>query len=325
MPWPTNLHQPYVKTKNGKCTQEEMGVTDVHKHLWIELSHHRQTDYLRQKDFEKILAEFAVYRSAGGQTVFDCQPLVCGQNSEKLIKLSKGKAVKVVACTGFHQKKYYSREYYFWKADADKLTSFFCDEPSQGMKESKSLKRLINPSFFKAASEQEFIAMYQPLLEGSINASIEMKCLLMIHTDLGADAEKIVEYIQNIGMSCRQLLIYQMDKRPATDLHASLAKSEVLMQNCTFFRKKYAPEKTVWLLIGIMISSGYEDFLALASGMVDCRTWKVFGGEIGMAGFTLYIKGRFADIEIEPSVIEKMMGKNITKCLKLKNYQEKLL
>ena len=85
--------------------------------------------------FHPILQELVEYRNKGGGTILDCQPGGCGRDGNRLLALSNESGVHLIACTGFHRKKYYPPNYWLWEAGAQKVCDFLCSELEQGLVE----------------------------------------------------------------------------------------------------------------------------------------------------------------------------------------------
>ncbi len=174
--------------------------------------------------FNLILKELVEYREKGGGTLLDCQPEGCGRDGNQLLALSKASRVNLIACTGFHRKKYYPQNYWFWKARAQKVCDFLCSELEQGLFETLETPSPVRAGFIKIALESIWADCPQAALEGAAFAAIKSKALIEIHTEKGALAEKACIYFTDLGLSPNQLVLCHMDKRPDAGLHKELAR-----------------------------------------------------------------------------------------------------
>ena len=99
-----------VQTVLGGISYEEMGITDTHNHVWIEPVQGADLASPVLNQFDLIRKELLAYKAAGGASILDCQPGRCGRNANHLAELSGLTGVNILACTGFHRRKYYSPE-----------------------------------------------------------------------------------------------------------------------------------------------------------------------------------------------------------------------
>jgi predicted metal-dependent phosphotriesterase family hydrolase len=99
-----------VQTVLGGISHEEMGITDTHNHVWIEQVQGADLASPVLNQFDLIRKELLAYKAAGGTSILDCQPGGCGRNANYLAELSGLTEVNILACTGFHRRKYYSPE-----------------------------------------------------------------------------------------------------------------------------------------------------------------------------------------------------------------------
>ena len=100
-----------VDTVQGPIDYDRLGITDAHNHMWIDTVPGSDPGAPVLNQFEPILKDLIEYREKGGGALLDCQPVGCGRNGNQLLALSKASGVHIIACTGFHRKKYYSPDY----------------------------------------------------------------------------------------------------------------------------------------------------------------------------------------------------------------------
>src|SRR4030065_785542 len=140
VPSPTTVLRP-VMTVSGPVSYERLGITDAHNHLWITPVAGTDPGSPVLNQFDPIIQELVEYREYGGQSILDCQPGGCGRDGSKLLALSKASRVNLIACTGFHRKKYYPADYWLWEASAAQVCDTLSAELEQGLEET-----LENPS-----------------------------------------------------------------------------------------------------------------------------------------------------------------------------------
>jgi 5-phospho-D-xylono-1,4-lactonase len=298
-------------TVRGEIPAMLTGAVDAHSHIWIEPVQGAAPDSPILDDPGRILAELQEYKAAGGAAIIDCQPGGCGRNGNRLAWLSSESGLPVIGCTGFHRRRYYPPEAVLWSQDEDRLTRRFVSELNVGMEETLTARQPVRAGFVKIAIEATLQDTPQAVLAAAATAAVETGAGMEIHTEKGAQAHQVVDYLLRRGVSASQILICHIDKRPDYGLHVELARMGVMLEYDTFYRPKYSPESNLWPLIDTMVASGMDHAMALATDMADSNQWRQYGGQPGLAAFPNQIRRRLAERGLTPDLIAKMTGGNI--------------
>jgi len=304
-----------VRNILGNIPYESLGITDAHNHVWIDPIPGADPAAPVLNQFEQIRDELITYRSAGGNTILDCQPGGCGRNGNQLIQLSSESGVNIIACTGFHRKKYYSLNHWLFTAGVKKAAEYFIGELTESLEETKNQSDSARAGFIKLALEAVWVDTPQAALEGAAEAAHKTGAMIEIHTEKGALAEKVIIFFEEHGVSQSQLVLCHMDKRPDFGLHAELARYGVLLEYDTFYRPKYEPEMNLWPLMRKMVEAGLENRVVLATDMAEAEMYKSIGGGTGLASLPGEIKSRLSESGISENAIRQMLGGNIARRL----------
>ena len=310
------ITQPHlVNTVLGPLSHLVFGITDAHNHVWIDPIDGAAKGSPVLNDQEMITRELGEYIKAGGKTILDCQPGGCGRDANMLMDLSITSGVNIIACTGFHRRKYYPQNNSCWEWSEQKWTDYLISELEEGVVESKQNQKTIKAGFIKIAMESEWEETPQSALSGAVNAARETGAAVEIHTEKGILAENIVEHFLDKGVNSSQIVLCHMDKRMDIGLHTELAKAGVLLEYDTFFRTKYSPEENVWRLIDTMVNSGLSYRLALATDMAEAEYYHNLGGGPGLASLPGIIRERLIQMHVPENNIQQMLGENIARRL----------
>ncbi len=304
-----------VKTVLGDKSYEMLGITDAHNHVWIGAVPGVDAAAPVLDQFEPVKSELRGYRAAGGGSLLDCQPGGCGRDANQLVRLSKESGVNLIACTGFHRKKYYPPNFWLFTAPVVRIADYLISECNVGFEESRGLKNQPRAGFLKIALEAEWKDTPQAGLEAAAVAAAETGVLLQIHTEKGQQAEKAVLFFTEHGVKPQQLVLCHMDKRPDFSLHAELCRFGVLMEYDTFYRPKYEPEKNLWPLILAMVKAGLSHHVTLATDMAEAEMYKTIHAGPGLASLPGAIQIRLDQMEIPLKSIQEMLGGNIARRL----------
>ena len=309
-----SVPQP-VKTVQGPVSYERLGITDAHNHVWIGAVPGIAPGSLVLNQYDLIRKELIAYRQRGGGTILDCQPGGCGRDGNKLLDLSKASSVNILACTGFHRKKYYPGDYWLWGASAQEIDNYLCSELELGLTETLTTPSAVKAGFIKVALESTWADCPQAALEGAGVAAYKTKTLLVIHTEKGTLAEKACIYFTDMGLLPHQLMLCHMDKRPDISLHKALASFGVLLEYDTFYRPKYNPAVNLWPLIEQMAGAGFINRIALATDMAEVALYHNIGGGPGLESLPGEIQDALKQKGYPEAAILQMLGGNIARRL----------
>jgi phosphotriesterase-related protein len=265
--------------------------------------------------YDLILKDLVDYRLRGGVSLLDCQPAGCGRDGNKLFELSRAARVNIIACTGFHLKKYYPVDYWLWSASAHEVCASLCSDLEQGLIETRTSPIVIKAGFIKIALDAVWSECPLAALEGAAAAAALTGALVEIHTERGALAEKACIFFADHGVPANQLALCHMDKRPDTSLHTALAAIGVLLVYDTFYRPKYNPGLKLWPLIEQMVSAGHSDQIALATDMADSVFYHHIGGGPGLSSLPGEIQEKLTAMGIPEIDLKRLLGENIARRL----------
>lgn len=303
----------WVTTVTGPMPPEALGVTDAHNHVWIKpLTELPGMPILvGAKAIERELAD---YRTAGGCALVDCQPGRAGRDATMLRRFAEASQVAIVACTGFHLRKYYPAAEFLWMLPADVAADHFIRELTVSMEEAAE-DMPIRAGAIKIACEATLAASPAALMAAAAHAAAVTGVAIEIHTEKGAAAEDILRYFTDAGVAPRQLVICHVDKRPDFGLHRELATAGALLEYDTFYRPKYDPEQNVWPLLAQMAEAGLDRSVAIATDMAESDLWKTLGGGPGLVGLLTLIRPRLLAMGIAPDKVANLLGGNIARRL----------
>ncbi len=135
-------------TVSGPLDAQDIGLCDAHSHVWIEPVPGGDPSAPQLTAEGPITAELKEYRAAGGGGIIDCQPAAdCGRNGNMLARLAAASGVHIVACTGFHLRRYYGPQATIWQATAEEAAEFFTGEIRRGLTETRAAQRVVYSRF----------------------------------------------------------------------------------------------------------------------------------------------------------------------------------
>ncbi|MBL8163715.1 MAG: hypothetical protein JNJ61_17140, partial [Anaerolineae bacterium] len=292
-----------IMTVRGPVDPQVLGVIDAHSHLWIDRVPGADESAPVLNDAAAIESELRAFRAAGGSAIVDCQPYKAGRDANRLRQLSGASGVHVIACTGFHLRRYYADDNApLWSMTTEAAAAFLLDELRQGTTESRGTDAVVYPGFIKIAAEATLEASPLHLFEAAAAAAKASGCAIEMHAERGAAIEEFLALFLAQGMTADKLVFCHVDKRADFGLHREMAQAGVLLEYDTFLRAKYDPERGVWPLLFQMVEVGLAQHVALATDMAGGEWWAQIGGGPGPAAFITHIQARLIDAGLDETV-----------------------
>jgi phosphotriesterase-related protein len=304
-----------IVTVQGEVAHQELGITDAHNHVWISRIDGAATGSPVLDQYDRIVADLLEFRQAGGTALLDCQPGGFGRDGNQLLALSRATGVHVIACTGFHRRRYNPGFDVLWNATAEQICDRFVSELTKGLGEVPASDPPVRAGFIKIALEADWDRCPRNCMDAAAASAQLTGALLEIHTEKGALAERACTFFEASGLSCRQLVLCHMDKRPDVGLHKALADTGVSLEYDTFYRPKYDPSQRLWPLLEKMVAAGYADRIVLATDMAEAPLYRNIGGGPGLASFPGEIRAQLGMRGFTQLEQQQLLGGNIARRL----------
>lgn len=297
-------------TVTGPVDSAQAGITDAHNHVWIApVADVASTGPVLDNE-QAITSELVAYREAGGGTIIDCQPGECGRDGRVLKRLAQSSGVNIVACTGFHLRRYYPQPHPFFDLTAEAAYQHFVGEITGRLAETDETDP-VRAGFIKIACEESLAKSPLNLIEGAVAASCETGAAIEVHTEKGADAERIAQTMADFGLPLTRLVLCHVDKRPDFAFHHEMAQQGIMLEYDTFYRAKYQPDANVWPLLAQMIEAGLASQIAIATDMAEAAMWSSMGNGPGLTALITQIVPRLRAMGGDDTTVNQLVGTNI--------------
>ncbi|MEI6644506.1 MAG: hypothetical protein WCP12_00555 [bacterium] len=313
-----------VRTVTGDIEAKTLGFCQCHEHLFIErCKAFEVSPLLLIDDLDKSSAELELFRSCGGQSLVDAQPVFAGRMAEHLLAASEKTGVKIIAVTGFHKTLFYNADSYIFRDSVQAITEFYISEVEQGMFSSMGAgaKRLFcKAGLIKVAVDAGGIyadATYEKLFEAAAAAAVETGATIFCHVEKGADALEILIFFANRGIQSHRIILCHLD-RAQYDFayHKDCLDTGVFLEYDTINRVKYHDDVKEADLICAMIENDYAGQLLLGLDSTRVRLHN-YGGDMGLD----YLSKTFLPYLVQRGVnkedCEKMLVANPQEALRI--------
>lgn len=116
-----------VTTVLGEISPEALGFCQMHEHIMLRKGVPASLDpALMADDIEKSTQELLMFRTAGGCTVVDAQPIGCGRMATELAEVSLRSGITIISSTGFHVRRFYPSGHWLFDMTEANLEKLFC-------------------------------------------------------------------------------------------------------------------------------------------------------------------------------------------------------
>jgi len=314
-----------IRTVTGDIDAKALGFCQCHEHLFIErCKSFDVSSVLFMDDLNKSTAELKLYRSAGGQSVVDAQPVLAGRMAEQLLAASQHSGVHIIAVTGFHKTVFYSEDSTIFRDSAQEISELYISEIEQGMLASVAAgsKRLTcKAGLIKVAVDSGGIyedGTYEKLFEAAAYAAVETGAPIICHVEKGADAFDILTFFASRGIQPHRVILCHLDRaRYDRGYHLACLETGVFLEYDTINRVKYHSDKDEADLICAMLDKGYAGQLLLGLDTTRGRLHS-YGSDMGLD----YISKTFLPYLVQRGVQKedcvKMLVGNPQEALKIK-------
>ena len=119
-----------IKTVCGEISDDHLGATLAHEHLYVDLSIHSGNPDNIVTDEGLLISELAVFRQAGGQSILEMTPVGLERNPQALRRISEATGVHIVEGISFYQADTYPE--WVHTATVTQIADFFVRQIEEG-------------------------------------------------------------------------------------------------------------------------------------------------------------------------------------------------
>ncbi len=316
-----------VRTVLGDIDPKGLGVTDCHEHLVRSGGEEVRID----KDFlldsvEKSIEEVTRFLEAGGKTIVTMDPIGCGRNVPKMMKIAEhfeGRA-HILMTTGFHKGEFYdNRMSWLMTCDIEKVAEMLSKEVTEGLDIHSYNGPIVERCSAKAGTVKvgTSYSVISPFEQRAIQAAalthLATGVPIITHTQLGTMALETIAEFKKHGIDAEKLIISHVQKNPDHLYHEKVwaAGSTICYDGPD--RVKYYTDETIAKLIAGGVAKGYQKqiILSMDAGRASYQTAHAKGAANGID----YMLTRFVpilkEVGISDSALEDILIHNPARVL----------
>lgn len=316
--------QQNIETVLGTIHNNELGFCQCHEHLFIADGWSGKINpVLRIDNMDNTVKELITFKSYGGKSLVDAQPLGCGRMAAELVKASRLSGVNIIASTGFHKLIFYPEDHWIYRMNESQLALLFIEELQNGMFvnsdiEYPSITISSKAGIIKTALDEEGLTdRYKKLFYAAAVASKRTGVSILCHTEMGRHALELVKFLTEQGVSENSIILCHLDRIADNfSYHKEVAETGVYLEYDTIGRYKYHNDEQEVKLIAKMIEWGYGDRILLGLDTTRERL-KSYGGQIGLQYLFETFIPLLNDYGVTKDYVDKIMITNPARALSI--------
>jgi len=308
-----NTMTPFIRTVTGDIPPEQLGITQPHEHIILLPGKSSQVNAALLLDSpECAILELTDYKTAGGASIVDAQP-ICVERAPLLLQdISLKSGIRVVATSGFHRACFYPDGHFLFTETAEQLAERIIQEITVGMFDySANQQTSIKAGVVKWTSEYHHIPpVMQKAAEAAAIAHHRTGVPILTHTEMGTCALEQVELIKKYGVKPSAMILCHVDRNPDKYLHKEVASTGARLVYDGVARTKYWPDSVIMDLIRAMCESGFGDHIMLAMDSASRTIWRHYGYGPGLDYLLKVFVPRLMRIGFSESGVKRLLVKN---------------
>ena len=260
-------------TVRGPVAPEDLGHTQMHEHIFTDLSwpRHRWLA-LPITDEVQMTEEVRLYKEAGGGTLVDPTLEHIGRDPEKLRRVSEAAGVHVVMGTGFYREPYYPEFVNKWTTQ--RLADYMIDEIENGVGGTGVRSGVIGEIGLDKAWVQ---GVEERVLRAAARAQVATGLPITTHTTMYM-APAFLEIFQEEGAAADRVILGHLDGVLEMDALEQAAATGAYLEFDLIGLEWINTDKRRAEFLAELVRRGYQDRLLLAQDMPARPRLKTNGG-----------------------------------------------
>lgn len=254
-----------IITVQGIVSPADLGFCQCHEHLLLRKgASYDINPALWMDDIDKSTQEVQRFRTAGGNTIIDAQPLGCGRMADGLLAIARETGVHIIASTGFHKLCFYPPDHWIYSISLDTLAELFIEELTVGMYTDgdtayPSRQCAAKAGIIKTAYDsEELSSRYQTLFLAAVKAAKKTDRVISVHIEQNTDPLKLLNFLEDSGIAPNRLIFCHMDRACGQlSTHCSVLERGAYLEYDTIGRFKYHSDAAEIKLMQDVIEKGY--------------------------------------------------------------------
>lgn len=261
-----------VHTVLGDIAPEELGMTLMHEHVWID-RYEITGDYnKRLMDAPLVVRELGGFRAAGGGTICDVTPPGIGRDPRMLQQISRESGLHIIMGSGWYTERFHRDEVARMSVSA--LAAQLIGEIEQGVDDTGIRPGIIG----EIGSSTVMTPAEERALRAAARAQLATGLPLTTHAFGSNVALHQLEVLREEGADFSRVIVGHQDSIDDPDLHETIARSGTWLQfDLLHAENEWEIQRRADLILEVF-ARGLQDRLLLSHDVCMKSHLKAYGG-----------------------------------------------
>lgn len=215
------------------------GITLMHEHVIIDLSHEKGLDDCFFNDYDSIVEEFKSLYNYGVRNIVDVTTDGMGRNPEYVNQVEAATGINIISSTGFYQDKFLPK--FVDEHSVDEIAEFFISEIRNGIENSGRFANIIGEI---GTSKNLMTERERKVFEAAIITHLETGCKITTHCTLGTFGHEQVEFFKERNVDLNNVVIGHVDLTGDYEYIKWMLDQGVYVEFDTIGKNNYMPDTT---------------------------------------------------------------------------------
>lgn len=265
-------NQPTVQSVFGPLTPGELGITQCHEHVSIDIRHVGNDETYRLDDLAIVGDDLKAAASAGLRTIVDVGTDGHRRSPEFLASAAEYSGLHVIAATGFWKEVVYPD--YFDESPTEEIADRLVQDIMVGIGGTSVRAGVIGELGTDAPGLTE---RSEKAFRASASAQRQTGVALITHTGEGVAAMDQLHLLLSCGVDPGRIVIGHVDCMDDVEMHAAIAAAGAFVGYDRVGSLRYQADEVRLRLATEMISRGYAKNLILSCDLATQRRMRCQG------------------------------------------------
>jgi phosphotriesterase-related protein len=293
----------------GPIVTEDLGVTQCHEHVSIDIFRVNQDPTCVLKDPDMTAYELRIARDAGLRSIVDVGTDSHLRDPVFLKRAAEDSSINIIASTGFWREQVYPD--YVHDGSVEDIAAALVRDLTKGILGTDIRAGVIGEIASEASG---FTALTEKIFRACASAQRQTDVALITHTPEGVDALKQLDLLMSCGVDAGRILIGHVDCMDDADMHSRIATAGAFVGYDRIGLDKYVPDEVRVRLILDMVARGHVRSLILSLDLATQRRMHGQGGK-GYAFLLQDFVPRLLDAGISDADVHTMLVDNAARLL----------
>jgi predicted metal-dependent phosphotriesterase family hydrolase len=301
----TSVNNQYtVQSVSGPLTAGQLGITQCHEHVSIDISHVNNDETYRLDDLAIVGEDLRDAARAGLRTIVDVGTDGHRRSAAFLASAAEYSGLQIIAATGFWKEIVYPE--YFDNSSIDEIADSLVRDITVGIGGTQVRAGVIGELGTDAPG---LTPRTEKAFRACASAQRQTGVALITHTGEGVAALDQLHLLLSCGVDPGRIVIGHVDCMDDVEMHSAIAAAGAFVGYDRVGSLRYQKDEVRIRLTTEMISRGYEKNVILSCDLATQRRMRC-QGELGYSYLLESFVPRLRDAGVSEGALEQILVDN---------------